>query len=195
MVGSKKEIETTPNKHFRVLAEKVMKHRKFILVESNMSSKIIKFNPFDNREFREFRERSTKEMAQASIRAGQRPESNAVEEALKGFDTMLPQGMDTPNHHLNNITNEQGENIGYIWFVLRSNDIFICEFLIYENQRGKGFAKQTLFELERIAKTKSIPKICLHIFEYNTQLQEFYKAMGYEIALTKPGSCWMQKVI
>lgn len=161
-----------------------------------MSNTIIKFIPFVVSEFLEFKERSIKECSQGLIRSGKSAESNALRDASKEFDEILPQGIDTLNHHLNNITDEQGVNIGYIWFEIRSNDIFILEFLIYENQRKKGFGRQTLFELEQIAKASlSIPIIRLHIFEYNTWLQEFYKSMGYEITLTRPGSCWMQKVI
>lgn len=160
-----------------------------------MSNTKIIFKPFNIHEFQEFRERSSKDYSQGLIRSGISIESNALGEALKEYDAMLPQGIDTPNHHLNNITNEQGESIGYIWFEIRSSDMFICEFLIYENHRGKGYGRQTLFELEQIAKTMSVPIIRLHVFEYNTKLQEFYKAMGYEVTSTRPGSCFMQKVI
>lgn len=161
-----------------------------------MSNTIIKFKPFVISEFLEFKERSIKECSQGLICSGKSTELNALRDASKEFNEILPQGIDTLNHYLNNITNEQGENIGYIWFEIRSNDIFILEFLIYENQRKKGFGRQTLFELEQIAKaSQSVPIIRLHIFEYNIGLQEFYKSIGYEITLAKPGSCWMQKVI
>lgn len=164
-------------------------------MEFNMKNTIIIFKPFVIREFMEFKERSINDYSQALIRSGKNSESNALGEALKEYDAMLPQGIDTPNHHFNNITNEQGENIGYIWFEIRSKDMFICEFLIYENHRGKGYGRQTLFELEQIAERMSVSIIRLHAFEYNTGLQKFYKYMGYEITSTRPGSCFMQKVI
>ncbi len=160
-----------------------------------MKNTIIIFKPFVIRDFLEFKERSINEYSQGLIRSEKNSESNALGEALKEYDAMLPQGIDTPNHHFNNITNEQRESIGYIWFEIRSNDMFICEFLIYENHRGKGYGRQTLLELEQIAKTISVSIIRLHVFEYNTGLQKFYKNMGYEITSTTPGSCFMQKVI
>ena len=160
-----------------------------------MSNTILTFSPFTLQNFLEFREKSINDYTQNLVESGKGTHSAALEEAAKGFDGMLPQGLDTPNHSFNYIQSEQGEKIGYIWYDIRNEDVFICEFRIYEDQQGKGFARQTLDELEQIARIANVPMIRLHVFEHDTELQEFYRHMGFEISTTRPGSCWMQKVL
>jgi ribosomal protein S18 acetylase RimI-like enzyme len=159
-----------------------------------MSANKVVFLPFADSDFAEFREKSGREYAQDLIRAGMATELNAFEESIKGFDSMLPQGIHTPNHYIRHILNEQGENVGFIWFENKGEFIFICDFFINEEQRRKGYGKQALTELDIIAKSLNVNTIRLHVFEFNTGAQELYKSMGYEITSTRPGSRFMRKI-
>jgi ribosomal protein S18 acetylase RimI-like enzyme len=160
-----------------------------------MSDNKVVFLPFADSDFAEFREKSGGEYAQDLIRAGMATELNALEESLKGFDSMLPQGIHTPNHYINHIMNGNGENVGFIWFENKGEFVFICDFFINEEQRRKGYGKQALTELDIIAKKLNIDTIRLHVFEDNTGAQELYKSMEYEITSTRPGSIFMKKTI
>jgi len=153
------------------------------------------FAPFSLDDFFKYKRNSIDEYAQDLIVSGKSTVSGACKDAANEFNEILPNGLETPNQFLNHIVNAQGENVGFIWFECEENDMFIVDFAIQQNQRKKGFGKNALHELERIAREKGITKISLHVFEYNTVALAMYGSMGYLVNAREPGSCYMQKNI
>ena len=156
---------------------------------------MIELRPFAAGGFDAYRDKSTKEYAQDLIRAGKSKKRKALREAIKEFDSILPQGAATPNHYLNHLVNEQGEAVGFMWYGIEDEGVFLYDFWINEDQRRKGFGRQALAALERIAETQSLSTITLQVFDFNAAAQALYESVGYEVISRNQGGCYMQKRI
>ena len=151
----------------------------------------VSFVPFSLDDFLRYKGKSIDEYAQDLIVSGKSTESSAVKDASDAFDEILPHGFETPNQFLHHILNAQGENVGFIWFGCEEKDVFIFDFAIHPHQRKKGFGRNALHEVERIAREKGMITISLHVFEYNTVASALYASMGYRVSSREPGSYYM----
>jgi ribosomal protein S18 acetylase RimI-like enzyme len=131
-----------------------------------------------------FLERTIPEYAEEKFRAGHWAESEALERSRKEFANELPQGLQTQNNYL--YTLYDGDNaVGLIWMRANvdrpTNDGFILELYVEENQRGKGYGKQIMLLIEEKARELGLKAIGLHVFGSNKVAQNLYKAVGYEV--------------
>jgi len=156
---------------------------------------MVEFRPFEASEFDEYKDKSTKEYAQDLIRSKKSKKRKALRDAINEFDSILPQGIATPYHFLNHVTDEQGEAVGFLWFGINGKDIFVYDFWINENQRRKGFGKQSLEKLEQIAVAQEMDTITLHVFDHNVVAHGLYESVRYKVLSTEPGGSHMQKRI
>jgi len=84
--------------------------------------------------------------------------------------------------------------MGIIWYNKQSEGVaFICDFLIFENYRKKGYGKQTLLLLDNEAKEKGFNKILLHVFRFNKTAFSLYDSIGYKVVKEDGGSIYMVK--
>ena len=155
----------------------------------------VSFVPFSLDDFLRYKAKSIDEYARDLIVSGKSTEPSAVKDASDELNEILPNGFETPNQFFNHILNTQGDNVGFIWFGCGENDVFIFDFAIHQNQREKGYGRNALHELERIAQEKGITEISLHVFDYNTVAFALYASMGYQVNSRETGSCYMQKNI
>lgn len=113
------------------------------------------------------------------IEQGEDPSSKA----LKQLNGLLPNGIETPNHHLFNI--QRGENlIGFVWLKIEEEkkSAFLYEIYILEEYRGKGYGTETMKRLEEILVHREIEYFKLHVFGSNTGARKLYEELGFEIA-------------
>ena len=103
--------------------------------------------------------------------------------ALKQLNALLPNGIETPNHHLFNIQREEIV-IGYVWLKIEEEkkSAFLYEIYILEEYRGKGFGTETMKHLEELLVQKEIEYFKLHVFGSNTGARKLYEELGFEIA-------------
>ena len=98
------------------------------------------------------------------------------------INTLLSQGRTTPRQFLWMVVNETAASIGHLWCDVDQAQAraFICDIVIYEPYRGKGYGKQTLLHLEAKLREWSIRRIGLHVFAYNTSAIALYQRLGYQ---------------
>ena len=112
------------------------------------------FKTFNLNEFIDFKKESIKQYSLELIDSGKSTDINALNDATKEFDEILPQGFETENHYLYHIVNSKEENVGYIWFENKGDELFICDLFINERQRKKGYGKSALLELKKVRKIR-----------------------------------------
>lgn len=103
--------------------------------------------------------------------------------AFKQLQSLLPEGIETPNHHLFNI--QRGEQvIGFVWIKVEEEkkSAFLYEIYIFEEYRGKGFGTETMKRLEGFLQQKEIHYFKLHVFGSNTGARKLYEELGFEVA-------------
>jgi ribosomal protein S18 acetylase RimI-like enzyme len=114
------------------------------------------------------------------VRNGNWPEEGSLERSRKEFESLLPQGVRTPDQYLWSLV-DGDRKIGFIWVHVKDSKAFIYDFLIDEEFRGKGYGKQALAAMDEMLKSMEAESVGLHVFGDNITAQELYKKMGFEI--------------
>ncbi len=141
--------------------------------------------PMTPAEYEKFLERIIPEYAEANVRAGYWDETEALEKSRQDTDRLLPQGLQSKDHHL--FTLYDGDQaVGVIW--LKANmdrpikSGYIFDVYIDEQQRSKGYGKQLMLLIEEKARELGLQSIGLHVFAYNDVARKLYETIGYEVS-------------
>jgi ribosomal protein S18 acetylase RimI-like enzyme len=107
-------------------------------------------------------------------------------QAQQDISRDLPQGVDTPGQHLLCIVREDDENntpIGYLWCKPETagQSVFISDFYMFPDHRGKGYGKSALLALEAMFTKTGHTEVRLRVAADNAKAQRLYTAMGYTI--------------
>lgn len=139
--------------------------------------------PMKENEFADYVEVLIHDYAKDNVEAGYWDPADAVQLSRKQTMDLLPQGVNTPNHHIFTVR-DGDQRVGVIWMratldtVIKSG--FIFDITIDENQRGKGYGKQAMLLIEEKAKDMGIRLIMLHVFANNKVARTLYEKLGYE---------------
>ncbi|MDY7560501.1 GNAT family N-acetyltransferase [Pseudomonas sp. 10B1] len=108
------------------------------------------------------------------------------------MDTLLPQGVNTPNHYLFTLHSTEGEAIGVLWFGTHmeygAKTLFIYDLEIYPRAQRRGHATEVMSMLECWARTNDVDCLELNVFAHNKAAQALYHSCGlipYEITMGK----------
>ena len=140
--------------------------------------------PMTQSEYDAFLERTIPEYAEDKVRAGHWAEAEALEKSRKEYLDLLPQGLQTANHYLYTLYDDD-QAVGLIWLCANvdrlTQDGFIFELYVDEKYRGKGYGKQAMLLIEEKARDLNLKAIALHVFGSNKTARNLYEAIGYEI--------------
>jgi ribosomal protein S18 acetylase RimI-like enzyme len=141
---------------------------------------MIALEPMQQEDFDQVIENEIKNYAADHVRNGNWPEEGSLERSRKEFESLLPQGVHTPNQFLWSLM-DGDQKAGFLWAEVKENKAFIYDFLIHEEFRGKGYGKQALAAMDEKLQSMNVESVSLHVFGDNTTAQELYKKMGFEI--------------
>ncbi len=166
------------------------------LIGGGMRMKELKFVPMSQEMYEAFYDYSTKDYAKDLETSGKATKEDSLSRAKEEFSQLLPQGMDTKDNYIVSVVLGE-EVIGSLWYQkLNEKTLFICDILIYEEFRGKGYGKLTLQELDKVTRELGLGQILLHVFSYNERAIRLYEKHGYVTASEeKQGSFYMKKVL
>ncbi len=112
------------------------------------------------------------------------PWKEASKEASKELSGMLPDGLHTENNFLRSIINGD-EIVGFIWTLHEETDgkkqCFLCDFLVWEEYRRKGYAAQALRLMEREAIHAGCVESVLFVADRNAEARTLYEKSGYRV--------------
>lgn len=141
----------------------------------------VRFRRMTDDEFKIFEERAILDYSKDLVRSGSCTEEESFNHAKDQFEDLLPDGNDSRDNYLNMIISEKDESLGILWSLKYSeNTLFIADFLVYDQFRGKGYGKESLKLLETQAKELGLSKIMLHVFQFNSSAYHLYEHMGYK---------------
>jgi ribosomal protein S18 acetylase RimI-like enzyme len=123
--------------------------------------------------------------AEENIAAGRWPPVGAVERSRAEFESLLPQGLGTPDNFLFEIVEEEnGPIVGYVWYALErkhgSCGAYIYDLEVKPEKRRQGHAYRALKALEPLAVKAGATSIGLNVFASNVGAQALYRRLGYE---------------
>ena len=159
---------------------------------------MIELQKMSEAKYSQFRKYSVFEYAKDLMNGENLDHNAAVKKAEKEFSEMLTDGLNTENHFVMMIRDAQsGNEVGWIWYcyVMNEDDkqVFLCDFLIYEDNRRKGYASAALAEMERVAKADGCYAAALFVWDHNEPAVALYRKCGYIPGEPDDGGVSMKK--
>lgn len=147
---------------------------------------MVNLAPMPASEFESFLERLVIEYAADKVRAGNWTPEESVARSRKDCLDLLPQGVDTPGHHLYLIHDDEiGADVGVIWLAEDSRRSaptgFIYDLSVDERFRRRGYATRGMLALEDKARALGLETLQLHVFGFNHEARALYEKLGYGI--------------
>ena len=146
---------------------------------------MIRLEPMTPAEYKVYIGYAVKQYADGRVKAGDDAEG-ILERAQAEYDQLLPQGLETPNHHLLSIHADGVDApVGLIWFEARDKDgrksAYIFDFEVREELRGKGYGAATLRALEERVRAMGITRVSLNVWGFNTGAKALYERCGFTV--------------
>ncbi|RCW64542.1 GNAT family N-acetyltransferase [Saliterribacillus persicus] len=130
-------------------------------------------------EFQQYLSFAIKNFADEQIKSGNWEPHEAISNAKKEYEKLLPEGQNTENHNLFTIRYGDKE-VGVIWIAERTDAKgFIYDINIWEESQCKGYGKKAMQEIEIFAKENGMNSIGLHVFGHNKVARYLYEKLGY----------------
>jgi ribosomal protein S18 acetylase RimI-like enzyme len=147
---------------------------------------LIVLSPMQESTFAAFAHEAVATYARDNVEVARWTSEEAMGRAQAEFAALLPQKLQTPDHHLYEIqTQPGGQTVGFLWFAVLGPENarigYIFNIRIQPEYRGRGYAKLALDRIEDIAVGLGLHSIALHVFAFNTSAQALYRSVGYGI--------------
>ena len=148
---------------------------------------MVRLEPMTPAEFDAYVATAVKGYAQAHLKAGDCDPEDALALAQADYDSLLPEGLKTPNQYLMSVhADGLDKPAGLIWFQAREKrgkkSAYIFDFEIRPELRGKGYGAATLLALEKLVGSLGITRINLNVFGHNTGAKALYERSGFTVA-------------
>lgn len=143
---------------------------------------MIKLHQIDANTYSMFFNKIVKLYAEESVISGRWTNEEALEKASEETRNLLLDEEKTKDHYLFWIINDD-VIIGYIWVGMigsDKNEAFVFGLEIEENERGKGYGKDTMRLIEEVLKNKAISSIRLHVYDSSKIAVNLYNSIGFE---------------
>jgi RimJ/RimL family protein N-acetyltransferase len=124
--------------------------------------------------------------ALGNVVSGRWPPEGALERSRLEHESLLPQGLATPDHYLFDIKDTDGvATVGSIWFAVieRSGSrlAYVYDLEVSPAHRRQGHATRAFEAIEPLVRALSLSSIGLHVFGQNAAAQALYKRLGYGV--------------
>lgn len=107
---------------------------------------------------------------------------DATKFASKQFQNLLPDKINTKDHFLYSICDNESI-VGWLWIAysnkLSIKSYFIYDVFIFQEHRTKGIGSKAIKELEKKSLEFNVKKIDLHVFASNSKAYKFYQKLGF----------------
>ena len=135
-------------------------------------------------EYSDFYEYSKNHHAEELMKELNMTPDEALIETEQELIEMLPDGLNTADNFLFVIEGlADRKKVGFMWYLFESTDhvkqVFLCDFVIQERDRRKGYATAALYEMEKHAGDNGSRESLLFVANDNTAAKKLYAGCGY----------------
>lgn len=133
-----------------------------------------------------YREAAIAGYAEDNVSSGRWPREDALQRSRASFESLLPQGLATPDHYLFEIkAATAGPTVGFLWFAVEerygARSAYVYDIGIHAESRRQGHATCAFEALERLVGELGLSSIGLHVFGNNPGAQALYAKLGYRV--------------
>ena len=145
---------------------------------------MVQLIPMDEATYERFLDWAVSDYAQEQVKAGTWKPEDARQLAEEAFESLLPEGLSSPNQYLDVLVDEtRDRRIGFLWYGVRDGEgekiVALYEIVIFEAYRRQGYGCESLRALEKRVKALGVSKIVLHVFGHNEPARALYRKLGY----------------
>lgn len=125
--------------------------------------------------------------AAENVAVGRWPAEKALGLSRLETESMLSQGLETPDHHIFEIfaAVEQGP-VGYVWVAAMPRGTakvaFVVQLKIHPESQHQGHGRATLGLIEQRARQLGLSGMELQVFAHNPSAQALYESVGYKVS-------------
>ena len=155
---------------------------------------VVRFTPFTEVDFQAWLTQAIPSYALSHVEDGSWTLAESIDKSRQAHAELLPQGLQTPGHSFMRLrVAGSGEDVGLLWWgeVTSSGEpaAFVYGVEIEEHARRRGYARAAFAELERVARSRGLRSVSLHVFGHNHGARRLYEQLGFEpvsLTLRKP---------
>ena len=141
-------------------------------------------NPMSTGEYAAFEGDAIRSYAEENVRCGKWTADSALHESTRLHHELLPHGLDTKNHYLFSIVDQEIEgSVGILWFanIERAGKriAYVYNLLVHPQYRRQGYAQKAFVLMEEKVKALELSEIALHVFGHNLAAYALYQKLGY----------------
>ena len=137
-------------------------------------------------QFRSYRVAAERSYAENIARSGLLPELEALQKAAADFEQLLPDGVDTADHHFWT-ARDVDEEVGMLWlaFSEKSDGVhaFGYDFLVTSELRRRGYGRAIMTAAEQVCRERGVIEVGLSVSGFNSGAQTLYEQMGFEVTM------------
>jgi len=146
---------------------------------------VTRLEPMTQARYDDWLEATIRDYAAEKLASGNYPDDGtSLERSKAEFDALLPQGLQTPNHEIRSMVDDDGRDVGYVWFTQEDRPpgrvVFIYDIAVDTEFRRRGHAQDALAALEDYAREHGCAGVMLHVFGSNTGARALYLKTGFE---------------
>jgi ribosomal protein S18 acetylase RimI-like enzyme len=144
---------------------------------------VVELVPMRVDEYQRWLPASIADYAGEHVKGGRWSPREALRQARKEHETLLPKGLSTRGHHLLSIVRLlDRKTVGMLWFGIEkapSPCAFVYNLEIFKGFRRRGYARQAMKLLENEAMRLHLDSIRLDVFGHNGPARALYDELGY----------------
>ena len=117
------------------------------------------------------------------------PEELARERVRAGTATFLPEGLDTPGHHLLAAESESGGVVGTAWIgpdprrvAGTASSALLYDIHVFDQYRRRGYGSGILAAAEQLIAAEGMTALALNVAGDNEAAIALYRRNGYEVS-------------
>ena len=149
-----------------------------------MTLPAIRFVPFTDADFQAWLTLAIPSYALGHVRDGQWTLAESIEKSKEAHALLLPQGASTPGHTFVRLCiGGESRDVGHLWWAEVEagglNGAYVYGVEVEEFARRRGVARAAFAELERVARSRGLRFVSLHVFGHNDGARRLYEELGF----------------
>ena len=144
----------------------------------------IRFVPFTSADYQAWLTLAIPSYALGHVEDGQWTLAESITKSTEAHALLLPQGEATPGHTFVKLRFAgDDEDLGHLWWAEVESGgqqgAYVYGVEVEERARRRGVARAAFAELERIARTRGLRFVSLHVFGHNHGARRLYEELGF----------------
>jgi ribosomal protein S18 acetylase RimI-like enzyme len=159
---------------------------------ADVTAPSVRLVPMTLEDFDRWSEQSVAGFAADQVASGVLAEPEATAYARGAFADLLPEGLDTPLHHLFTVQGDADgdgdRTIGDLWLRVRplSTEVeaFVLDVELAPDVRGRGLGRATMLAAQDAARDLGATVMRLNVFGHNAAARRLYPSVGLRVVRT-----------